>query len=62
MDQANSDFDLLTRGVHVVDQGGGLRTATLSNGTNVTVRPFSTGKFPTLDIRTPGNLPIKVRY
>ena len=60
--QANSDFDLLTSGVDVVDRGGGLRTATLSNGTKVNVRPFSSGKIPTLEIDTPGNPAIKVRY
>lgn len=42
--------------------GGGLRTATLSNGTKIYVRPFSSGKFPTLEIDTPDNPLLKIRY
>jgi hypothetical protein len=60
--QADTDFDLLTRGVTVVDRGGGLRTATLSNGTKVTVRPYSSEKLPTLEVVTPGNPVLKIRY
>jgi hypothetical protein len=61
-DQANADFDALTNGADVVDRGDGLRTATLSNGTEVNVRPFSSGKWPTLEIDTPGGPAIKIRY
>lgn len=43
-DQANLDFNALTRGLAVTERGGGLRTATLSNGTKVNVRPFSSGQ------------------
>jgi hypothetical protein len=60
--QANSDFDALTQGVDVVDPGGGLRTATLSNGTEVNVRPFSSGDQITVEIQTPGNPRLKIRY
>lgn len=60
--QANSDFDVLTRGVEVTDRGGGLRTATLSNGTKVNVRPFSLGDDITLEVVTPGNPALKIRY
>lgn len=60
--QANADFDALTQGVNVIERGGGLRTATLSNGTKVNVRPFSSGKYPTLEIDTPGNPALKIRY
>lgn len=61
-DQANHDFDALTRGVRVVERGDNLRTATLSNGTKVNVRPFSSGKSPTLEVDTPGNPLLKIRY
>jgi hypothetical protein len=61
-DQANADFNALTRGVEVVERSDGLRTATLSNGTKIGVRPFSSRKTPTLEIRTPGNPTIKIRY
>lgn len=60
--QARADFDALARGVQVIDRGGGLRTATLSNGTKINVRPFSSGRKPTLEIDTVGNPVIKVRY
>ena len=60
--QANADFDALTKGVKVIERGGGLRTATLSNGTKINVRPFSSGKYPTLEIDTPGNPALKIRY
>jgi RHS repeat-associated protein len=60
--QANADFDALTQGVTVIERGGGLRTATLSNGTKINVRPFSSGKYVTLEIDTPGNPVLKVRY
>lgn len=60
--QANADFDALTQGVNVIERGGGLRTATLSNGTKINVRPFSSGKSPTLEIDTPGNPALKIRY
>jgi RHS repeat-associated protein len=60
--RASADFEKLTEGVSVVDRGGGLRTATLSNGTRVTVRPFSSGDVPTLEVATPGNPVVKIRY
>jgi hypothetical protein len=50
------------RGVIVIDRGSGLRTATLSNGTKINVRPFSSGKIATLDVATPGNPGLKIRY
>lgn len=61
-DAARADFDALTQGSEVLERGGGLLTSTLSNGTKVNVRPFSSGKFPTLEIVTPGNPAIKIRY
>jgi RHS repeat-associated protein len=61
-DQANADFDALTRGVDVTARPARVRTATLSNGTRVTVRPFSSGGSSTLEMRTPENPAIKVRY
>lgn len=60
--QANQDFDRLTQGVNVVIRPDGLRTATLSNGTKINVRPLSSGKAPTLEIDTPGNPLMKIRY
>ena len=60
--QASLDFDRLTHGVTVVTRNSGLRTATLSNGTKINVRPFSSGQLPTLEIDTPGNIVIKIRY
>lgn len=56
------DFDTLTRGVAITDRGGGLRTATLSDGTKVNVRPFSSGNDITLEVDTPGNPSLKIRY
>jgi len=49
---------------HCVEQTyvGGWRTAALSNGTKVTVRPSSSGGEPTLSMATPGNPIIKIRY
>ncbi len=60
--QANLDFDAMAPGVTVVDRGGGLRTATLSNGSKINVRPFSSSKYATLEIDTPGNPLLKIRY
>lgn len=60
--QANGDFDALAQGVTVIERGGGLRTATLSNGTKINVRPFSSGKVVTLEVDTPGNPLLKIRY
>lgn len=60
--RANADFDRLVQGVEVTDRGSGVRTATLSNGTKVNVRPDSSGGFPTLEVSTPGNPNLKVRY
>jgi hypothetical protein len=60
--QANADLDALAQGVGVIERGGGLRTATLSNGTKINVRPYSSGKVVTLEVDTPGNPLLKIRY
>ena len=60
--RANADFDALAQGVTIIERGGGLRTATLSNSTKINVRPFSSGKVVTLEVDTPGNPLLKVRY
>ncbi len=45
--QAKADFDDLARGVEVIDRGGGLRTATLSNATrSMCVRSVAGGGQP----------------
>ncbi len=63
MNQANKDFDALVgQGGNVIDRGGGLRTATLKDGSKVNVRPFSSGGKPTLEIQPPTGKVIKVRY
>lgn len=62
LEQANRDFDALTRGGKIRDRGGGLRTAELPNGSNVNVRPSSTGGQPTLEIRPLSGKRIKIRY
>jgi hypothetical protein len=60
--QAYRDFARVTQGVPVKNRGHGLRTATLRDGTRVTVRPSSSGGQPTLDIIRPESRPIKIRY
>lgn len=62
LESATADFERLTQGIEVTIREEGVRTATLSNGSKITVRPTSSGGFPTLDINTPGNPVIKVRY
>lgn len=62
--QANKDFDALLNGAKQVTRDGGLRTATLEDGTKINVRPYSSGDKPTLEIDTPyDDVPtIKIRY
>jgi RHS repeat-associated protein len=60
--QAYRDFARVTQGVPVKNRGHGLRTATLRDGTRVTVRPSSSGGQPTLDLIRPDSRPIKIRY
>jgi len=60
--QANKDFDALTRGGKITDRGNGLRTAEVSNGSKVIVRPSSSGGQPTLEIQPPAGKTIKIRY
>jgi RHS repeat-associated protein len=68
---ANSDFDALTDGTEVKDQGGGIRSAKLPDGTTISVRPGSSqgnsasprpGSYPTVQINKPGSRTAKVRY
>jgi hypothetical protein len=64
-DDANREFDELTKGLPVKDQGDGIRSATLSDGTKVTVRPHSTkkkGDQPTLEIQPTKGKRIEKRY
>lgn len=61
---ANKEFDKLTRGVKVKDQGHGIRSATLPDGTKVSVRPpeKSSGGTPTIQINREKEKPVKIRY
>jgi hypothetical protein len=60
--QANSDFDAMTRGARVENRGGGLRTAELPDGSKVIVRPSSSSGQPTLEIQPLTGKTIKIRY
>lgn len=62
MDQANKDFDAMTRGSTVQDRGGGIRTAELPDGSKVIVRPVSSGGKPTLEIQPLSGKTTKIRY
>lgn len=62
LNQANQDFDALVGQSAVQVRPGGLRTATLPNGTQVNVRPQSSSGKPTLEIQPPTGKTIKVRY
>ena len=48
---ANSAFDKITKGCHVSKKPGAIRHATLPDGREVVVRPFSREGSPTLDIQ-----------
>lgn len=61
-EQANKDFDAMTRGGQMQDRGGGLRTAEMPDGTKLNVRPNSSGGQPTLEIQPPTGKPVKIRY
>jgi len=60
--QANKDFDALTKGLPVKNQGNGIRSATLKNGSTTSVRPQSSGGKPTIEVNPPSGKVIKVRY
>jgi len=64
-DHATKDFDALVGDAKVKDQGNEVRSATLPDGSNVSVRPFS-GKNqkgpPTIQVNPRSGKPIKVRY
>jgi type VI secretion system secreted protein VgrG len=62
LDQANKDFDAMTRGTQVQDRGGGLRTAELPDGSKMIVRPNSSGGQPTLEIQPLSGKTTKIRY
>jgi hypothetical protein len=62
MRQANKDFEELVGKSGTTNRGGGLRTATLADGTKVNVRPFSSGGKPTLEIKPPTGKTVKIRY
>jgi hypothetical protein len=55
------DFETLTRGAKVFDRSKGLQAATLADGTKLTVRPFSSGGSPALEIQPTGKA-IKIRH
>jgi RHS repeat-associated protein len=59
---ANKEFDRLTRGVKVTDQGKGVRSATLPDGTRVSVRPKSKSDQPTIQINKADEKAIKIRF
>jgi hypothetical protein len=61
-EQANKDFDAMTRGAKVQDRGGGVKTAELPDGSKVIVRPTSSGGKPTLEIQPPTGKTTKIRY
>jgi hypothetical protein len=64
-DQANKDFDGMTKGLPVTDQGGGKRSAELPNGARLGVRPGSSSGDPTLQWDPPPRMPVnpvKIRY
>jgi hypothetical protein len=62
MPQADSDFHDLTGG-NSVDQGNGVRSGTLPDGSTISVRPTSSQGEPTIQINPPdGSNPIKIRY
>ena len=58
MPQADQDFDSMQPG-NVQSQGGDVRTGTLSDGTQVVVRPQSV---PSLEINPPSGTPSIIRY
>ena len=61
-DQANSDFDVVTADSTVKYQGNGIRSAELTSGGSISVRPQSTGGSPTVQLNQPGQKPVKIRY
>jgi len=61
-EQANRDFDALTRGSKIRDRPGGLRTTELPDGSKVNVRPSSSGGQATLEIKPLSGKTIKIRY
>lgn len=61
-EQANKEFNRLVGKLPVKNQGNGIRSATLPDGTTVSVRPGSSGGNPTIQINPPSGKPIKVRY
>lgn len=62
MTDANTDFDAVTRGVQVRSRHRGMRTATLADGTRITVRPFSSAGSPTIEVIGPNGEHVKIRY
>jgi RHS repeat-associated protein len=61
-EQANKEFNRLVGKLPVKNQGNGIRSATLPDGTTVSIRPGSTAGNPTIQINPPSGKPIKVRY
>jgi hypothetical protein len=60
--KSNQDFDQLAGSLPVKDYGKGIRSVEFSDGTTMSVRPHSSGGTSTLQINTPGERAIKVRY
>lgn len=64
-EDANRDFDHIAGGDRITDQGDGVRSVELPDGTKVSVRPGSTpskGGQPTIQINRPDGTVIKIRY
>jgi RsiW-degrading membrane proteinase PrsW (M82 family) len=62
IEEANEDFDELAEGHEVTDQGNGVRSTRLPDGTTISVREHSSEGSPTIQINRPGRKPVKVRY
>jgi RHS repeat-associated protein len=62
VDQAQKDFDRIAGSNAVKDQGNGVRSTELPDGTTVSVRPHSTEGSPTIQITPTIGRDVKVRY
>lgn len=62
INDANVDFDAATKGVERISRSRGMRTATLADGTRITVRPFSSDGAPTVEVIGPNGELVKIRY
>ncbi|MCA1614544.1 MAG: DUF4214 domain-containing protein [Acidobacteria bacterium] len=60
--RANKAFDQFVGKNPVKNQGGGIRSAKMPDGSTISVRPSSSGGQPTIQINPPSGKPIKIRY